>query len=75
MLYHELIKKNEYLNPGMYTKNETLKNFPRIRVIIVGLDPFKDDNYRFVHKLIQAGAKDVKAKEFRMLSHEFLAFH
>jgi hypothetical protein len=52
MLYHELIKKNEYLNPGMYTKNETLKNFPRIRVIIVGLDPFKDDNYRFVHKLI-----------------------
>lgn len=52
MLYHELVKTNEYISPGMYTKNETLIKFPRCRVIIGGLDPFKDDNYRLVHRLL-----------------------
>lgn len=75
MLYHKLVETNEYISPGMYTKNETLNKFPRCRVIIGGLDPFKDDNYRLVHRLLQAGAKDVMAKEFRMLSHGFLGFH
>jgi acetyl esterase/lipase len=75
MLYHELVRSNEYISPGMYTKNDTLLKFPRSRIIIGGLDPFKDDNYRLVHRLLQAGAKDVMAKEFRMLSHGFLGFH
>ena len=52
MLYHDLVRTNEYINPGMYAKNDTLKKFPRIRMIVGGLDPFKDDNYRFVHKLL-----------------------
>ena len=52
MLYHELVRSNEYISPGMYTKNDTLLKFPRSRVIIGGLDPFKDDNYRLVHRLL-----------------------
>jgi hypothetical protein len=52
MLYHDLVRTNEYISPGMYTNNETLLKFPRSRIIIGGLDPFKDDNYRLVHRLL-----------------------
>ena len=54
---------------------ETLRKFPRTRMIMAGLCPFKDDNYRMTHNLLKAGAQDVKVSEFRMLPHGFLNVH
>lgn len=74
-VYHPLTRTNEYLSPGFFTPVETLKKFPRTLLIAAGLCPFKDDNFRCVHNLLQAGAKDVKVMEFRMLPHGFLNMH
>jgi len=67
------VQKCEYLSPALYTKDKVLAQFPRIIFTVGSLDPFKDDIYRFMDRLLQAGAKDVTMKEFRMLSHGFLS--
>lgn len=43
--------------------------------MIAQLDPFKDDNYKFLHRLITVGAQDVKAMEFEMMTHGFLSLY
>lgn len=39
------------------------------------MDVFKDDNYKFVHRLLQSGATDVQIMEFEMMTHGFLNLH
>ena len=41
--------------------------------MIAGADSFKDDNYRFMDRMIRNGV-DAKAKEFRLMPHGFLSF-
>ena len=42
--------------------------------MIAGVDSFKDDNYKFMAKLIENGV-DVKCKEFRLMPHGFLSYN
>ena len=72
-LYDADVQRCEYLSPALYTKDEVLAQFPKTIFTVGSLDPFKDDIYRFMDRLLQAGAKDVTIKEFRMFSHGFLS--
>ena len=46
MIYHPLVTSSEYLTPRFNAKDETLKQFPKTRIIVAGIDSFKDDNIR-----------------------------
>lgn len=63
-----------YLSPGLCTPDEILQKFPPTRLMIAGVDSFKDDNYRFMDRLIRNGV-DVKSKEFRLMPHGFLSYN
>lgn len=41
--------------------------------MIAGVDTFKDENYKFMDRLIQNGV-NVKCKEFRLMPHGFLSY-
>ena len=42
--------------------------------MIAGVDSFKDDNYRFMDRLIKNGV-NVRSKEFRLMPHGFLSYN
>ena len=63
----------EYLSPGLYTKPETLAKYPKTIISVGSADPFKDDIYRFISRMLESGSKDVSMREFRMLGHGFLS--
>ena len=75
MIYHPLVTNSEYLSPRFNAKDETLKQSPKTRMIVAGIDSFKDDNIRMAHRILKAGAKDVRICEFRMMPHGFLSTH
>lgn len=63
-----------YLSPGLCSPDSILSKFPPTRLMIAGVDSFKDDNYRFMARLIANGV-DVKCKEFRLMPHGFLSYN
>lgn len=73
MLYNREVQQSEYLSPAIYTRNEVLALFPKTILVVGSCDPFKDDIYRFMDRLLQADAADVSLKEYRMLTHGFLS--
>lgn len=71
---HDLnVLTSEYLSPGLYTKPEILAKYPMTIFSVGSADPFKDDIYRFVSRMLEAGAHNVSMREFRMLGHGFLS--
>jgi hypothetical protein len=45
----------KYLSPGLCTPDSILSKFPPTRLMIAGVDSFKDDNYKLMAKLIANG--------------------
>ena len=72
-LHNREVQQSEYLSPAIYTKDEVLRQFPKTIFTVGSCDPFKDDIYRFMDRMLQQGVKDVSMREFRMLSHGFLS--
>lgn len=68
------LKYSDLVSPRL-ANHKTLAQYPPVRLMIASLDPFKDDNYDYMHRLIEAGAPDVQAKEFQMMTHGFLSQH
>lgn len=60
------------MSPALYTKDSVLAQYPKTIASVGSTDPFKDDIYRFVSRLLEAGATDVSMREFRMLGHGML---
>lgn len=73
MLYNREVQQCEYLSPAIYTKDEVLRQFPKTIFTVGSFDPFKDDIYRFMDRMLQQGVHDVSIREFRMLGHGFLS--
>ena len=63
-----------YLSPGLCIPDEILAKFPSTRLMIAGVDSFKDDNYRLMAKLVK-NKVDVQCKEFRLMPHGFLCYN
>ena len=70
--YRHIGLENHHISPGL-CPDEVLSRFPPCRLMIAGADSFKDDNYKFMDRMIRNGV-DVKAKEFRLMPHGFLSF-
>ena len=71
---HRLIgSKNQYMSPSICAPDWALAKFPTTRLFLSGIDPLKDDGLFFFHKLLKNNV-DVKAVEFRMMSHGFLSY-
>ena len=69
------VLSSEYLSPGLYTPLNTLKKYPKTIMSVGSNDPFKDDIYRFVSRLLDSGidSSAVSMREIRMLGHGFLS--
>jgi hormone-sensitive lipase len=44
--------RNMYISPGLCTPDSTLAQFPPTRLMIAGVDSFKDENYKLMYRLI-----------------------
>ena len=75
MLYNKDVQESEYLSPGIFVDDDVLKKFPQTMFVVGSQDPFKDDIYRFMDRMLEIGVEDVVMKEFRMLSHGFLGYN
>lgn len=73
MLYNKDVQHCEYLSPALYASDDVVRQFPRTILIVGTCDPFKDDIYRLMDRMLQVGMSDVVIKEFRMLSHGFMS--
>jgi hormone-sensitive lipase len=63
----------QYLSP-VQTSNETMKLFPKTRIMVAANDPLRDESFRFAFRLLQNGV-DVFMKEYQCLPHGFLNFN
>ena len=62
----------EFLSPSNCPQN-VLKKFPPTHILTAGNDPLRDEQYKFVLKLINSGV-DIKCKEYLCFPHGFLSF-
>lgn len=65
-------ENDHFLSPGNCPEN-VLKRFPPTRIMTAGNDPLRDEQYRFVLKLINSGV-DIKCIEYLHFPHGFLSF-
>mmetsp|Transcript_15575 Transcript_15575/g.13615 ORF Transcript_15575/g.13615 Transcript_15575/m.13615 type:complete len:134 (+) Transcript_15575:146-547(+) len=63
---------DHFLSPGICPDN-VLKHFPPIRIMTAGNDPLRDEQYKFVLKLVNNDV-DVRCREYIAFPHGFLSF-
>mmetsp|Transcript_9943 Transcript_9943/g.11166 ORF Transcript_9943/g.11166 Transcript_9943/m.11166 type:complete len:172 (-) Transcript_9943:6-521(-) len=61
---------SHYLLSPLFTPMEMLKQYPRIRMSIAGLDPLRDDAINFTSRLAKAGV-DLLTVEYQYLMHAY----
>ena len=66
----ELTNKNHYLMSPIRLPQEILAKYPKVRMIVAGLDPLRDDAIRFTRRLVNAEV-DIHTVEYRYLTHCF----
>ncbi|CAI2384024.1 unnamed protein product [Moneuplotes crassus] len=66
-------ENDHFLSPGICPQN-VLEKFPPTRIMTAGNDPLRDEQYRFVPKLVEAGV-DVRCKEYLYFPHGLLSYN
>ncbi|CAI2383957.1 unnamed protein product [Moneuplotes crassus] len=66
-------ENDHFLSPGICPQN-VLEKFPPTRIMTAGNDPLRDEQYRFVLKLIDADV-DIRCKEYLHFPHGFLSMN
>ncbi|CAI2383924.1 unnamed protein product [Moneuplotes crassus] len=65
-------EEHEFMSP-MILPDKVLKKFPSFKCVVAGLDPLRDDGYKFAYRIHKLGGK-VSLAEYTKLPHGFLNY-
>ena len=54
--------------------DDTLKQFPKTRIMVAANDPLRDESFKFTYRMASLGL-DVKLKEYMYMPHGYLNFN